>query len=211
MVIPLILTAIVTGQLISRIGYYTPFLILGVCVAAVGSGLLTTLEIDTSAGRWIGFQILYGTGLGCLVQAPNMAAQTVLAREDIAIGVSLMYFGQQLFAAIFTTVGQSTLDNQLTDRLAGFSNITSELIKNTGVTELLELIPTEHHTAALNAYNDSLRVCFRIALVLACISILGAVLMEWRTVKKDLPKKATPEEKVAEEGKADHGSDKKEG
>jgi MFS family permease len=211
MVIPLIISTIVTGQLVSRIGYYTPFLIFGVCLASIGSGLLTTLEIDTSEGIWIGFQIVYGFGLGCCAQAPNMAAQTVLPREDVAIGASLMFFGQQLFGAIFTTVGQSTLDNQLTDRLANFPNITPELIQNTGATELLNLIPTEDHTAVLNAYNDSLRVCFRVALILACTSILGALFMEWRSVKKNLPKEATPKEGVTEEGKAEHGSCQEDG
>lgn len=207
MVIPLIISTVATGQLVSRIGYYTPFLIFGVCLASIGSGLLTTLEVDTSAGMWIGFEILYGFGLGCCAQAPNMAAQTVLSREDVAIGASLMFFGQQVFGSIFTTVGQSTLDNQLTHRLARFRNITPELIQNTGATQLLNLIPAEDHAAALDAYNDSLRVCFRVALILACTSIAGALLMEWRSVKEKVPKEeATPHEEVGEGGKAAHGS-----
>lgn len=211
MVIPLIISTIVTGQLVSRIGYYTPFLIFGVCLASIGSGLLTTLEINTSKGMWIGSQILYGFGLGCCAQAPNMAAQTVLPHEDVAIGVSLMLFGQQLFGATFTTVGQSTLDNQLANRLASFPNITPELIQNTGATELLNLIPAEDHIAAINAYNDSLRVCFRVTLILACTSVLGALFMEWRSVKKHILKEATLTEGVIEEGKAEHGSDQRDG
>lgn len=203
MVIPLIVSTILTGQLVSRIGYYTPFLIFGVCLASIGSGLLTTLEVDTSNGLWIGFQILYGFGLGCCSQAPNMAAQTVLPREDVAIGASLMFFGQQVFGSIFTTVGQSTLDNQLATRLADLPNITPDLIQNTGATELLHLIPLEDHTAALNAYNDSLRVSFRVALILACVSIPGALSMEWRSVKKNLPKVTSPNEDVKEKGKAE--------
>jgi hypothetical protein len=53
-----------------------------------------------------------------------MAAQTVLPRKDVAIGVSLMFFGQQLFGAVFTSVSQNVLNNQLANRLAsipGFS------------------------------------------------------------------------------------------
>lgn len=205
MVIPLIISAVVTGQLVSRIGYYTPFMIFGVCLASIGSGLLTTLQIDTAKGMWIVFQILYGFGLGCCAQAPNMAAQTVLPREDVAIGASLMFFGQQVFGSIFTTVGQSILDNQLTTRLANLPNITPELIQNTGATEFLNLISTEDHTAALNAYNDSLRACFRVALILACTSIPGAFFMEWRSVKKNTLKATTSKEAVTEQGKAEHG------
>ena len=209
MVIPLILAAIVTGQLVSRIGYYTPFLIFGTCLAAIGCGLLTTLKVDISEGMWIGFQIVYGFGLGCCSPAPNMAAQTVLAREDVAIGVSLMFFGQQLFAAIFTTVGQSILDNELTDRLAGFPNITPEAVRDTGATEILKLIPNEYHRAALIAYNDSLQYCFRVALILACVSILGAVCMEWRTVRKNLTRNESNDEETAGPVIPDNSSDKK--
>jgi len=208
MVIPLIVSTLVTGQLVSRIGYYTPFLIFGVCVASIGSGFLTTLEVNTSKSRWIGFQILYGFGLGCCAQAPNMAAQTVLPREDVATGASLMFFGQQVFGSIFTTVGQSALDNQLTNYFAKFPNVTSEQIQNTGATELLHLIPPEDHLAGLNAYNDSLRVSFRIALILACISILGALFMEWRSVKKNLREEPTIVKGATEEEAPEHISDR---
>ena len=64
MVIPIAVTSIITGQLISRIGYYTPFMIFGVCLTAIGTGLLTTLEVGSSQGALIGFQIVYGIGLG---------------------------------------------------------------------------------------------------------------------------------------------------
>lgn len=84
--------AILNGQLVSVIGYYTPSLIIGVCLTAIGAGLLTTFGVDSSQGKWIGYQILYGLGLGLASQAPNMAAQTVLAKQDVAIGASLMFF-----------------------------------------------------------------------------------------------------------------------
>ncbi len=201
MVMPIVVASIITGLLVSRIGYYTPFMIFGVCLTAIGAGLLTTLEIDTSEGKWIGFQIVYGFGLGFCSQAPNMAAQTVLPREDVAIGASLMFFGQQLFGAVFTSVGQNMLDNQLANRLAGIPGISPRLIQSTGATELLNLIPAEHHAAALEAYNDSLRVCFQVGLIMACLSILGALGMEWRSVKKNLPPKNPDGERTAEEGK----------
>ncbi len=201
MVLPIVAASILTGQLVSRIGYYTPFLIFGVCLTAIGSGLLTTLEIDTLKGNWVGFQILYGFGLGSCSQAPNMAAQTVLPREDVTIGASLMFFGQQLFGAIFTSVGQNLLDNQLANRLAGIPGIGRLIIQSTGATELLNLIPTEYHTIALEAYNNSLRVDFQVGLIIACLSILGALGMEWRSVKKKLPPKNPDVERAAEEGK----------
>jgi MFS family permease len=183
-VIALVIASIVVGVLTTRIGYYTPFLIFGICVTAVGAGLLTTLRVDATMGQWIGYQILYGFGFGACVQAPNMAAQTVLSRDEVSIGASLMLFAQTLFGAIFVSIGQNVLDGELVKRLAGILNITPAEIENAGATGLLDTIPAQYFTAALGAYNESLRVCFQIALVMACISILGGLGMEWRTVKK---------------------------
>ena len=209
MVLPIVAASIVTGQLVSRIGYYTPFMIFGVCLTAIGAGLLTTLEVNTSKGKWVGFQILYGFGLGSCSQAPNMAAQTVLPREDVSIGASLMFFGQMLFGAIFNSVGQNVLDNQLANRLTSIPGISRQLIQNTGATNLFSLIPTGYHSAALVSYNDSLRVCFQVALIMACLSILGALTMEWRTVRKNLPPKNLDGEQATEEGKRQDGLNEK--
>lgn len=53
---------------------------------------------------------------------------------------------------------------------------------------------------ALQAYNDSLRVCFRVALIMACITIVGALGMEWRSVKTDLPPKNPDSEQATTQG-----------
>ena len=201
MLIPVVVASIITGQLVSRIGYYTPFMIFGVCLTAIGTGLLTTLGINTSEGKWIGFQIIYGFGIGSCSQAPNMAAQTVLPRKDIAICVSLMFFGQQLFGAVFASVGQNVLFNQLAHRLAGMPGISPQLIQSTGATEFLNHVPAEDHPMAQEAYNDSLRKCFQVGLIMACLSVLGAFSMEWCSVKKNLPPKERDDQQASEEGK----------
>ena len=207
MVLPIVVAFISTGQLVSRIGYYTPFMIFGVCLTAVAAGLLTTLGIHTSVGKWIGYQILYGYSLGSASEAPNMAAQTVLPREDVAFGASLMFFGQQLFAAVFVSVGQNVLDNQLAKRLVGIPGINPTLIQSTGATNLLNQIPVAYHATALIAYNDSLRVCFQIALIMTCLSVLSAIGMEWRSVKKN---KNLGGKQAIEEGKGEGDLSEKE-
>ncbi len=185
MVVAVVVASIATGMLTSRVGYYMPFLIFGICVAAVGLGLLTTLGVDTTMGRWVGYQLLYGWGFGSCSQAPNMAAQTVLPRDQVSIGAALMFFAQTLSGAIFVSIGQNVLDDQLIRRLAGIAGeITPQQIESAGATGLLEIVPARYRTTALAAYNDSLRVCFQVALVMGCLCILGGLGMEWRSVKR---------------------------
>ena len=52
-VIALVISSIATGVLTSRTGYYTPFLLVGICITAIGAGLLTTLNVDTTTGMWV--------------------------------------------------------------------------------------------------------------------------------------------------------------
>ncbi|KAI5459044.1 major facilitator superfamily domain-containing protein [Mariannaea sp. PMI_226] len=183
MVLSLVLASILSGALTSRIGYYMPSLIVGICISAIGAALLTTVDTATTVGQWVGYEILYGFGLGACFQAPNMAAQTVLPREEVSIGASLMLFAQTLFGAIFVSVGQNVLDDQLAQRLSHILTITPKEIESVGVTDLLETIPSQYRVLALEAYNKSVCICFQVALIVACLSILGSLIMEWCSVK----------------------------
>ncbi|KAG5752998.1 hypothetical protein H9Q70_004359 [Fusarium xylarioides] len=185
MVLALVVGSIISGVLTSRIGYYMPFLIAGICISSIGAGLFTILGTNASEGQWIGYQIVYGFGLGACSQAPNMAAQTVLPRNQVSIGASLVIIAQTLSGAIFVSVGTNVLDGELAKRLSAFTSVTPKQIESAGLTGLLKTIPEKFHKETLTAYNDSLHVCFRVALIMACLAILGALAMEWASVKKE--------------------------
>lgn len=69
------LLAIMSGVAVQIVGYYTPFIIVGNGILAVGTGLLSTLGVNTSPAKWIGYQIIagFGTGLGSYVRAFSFA------------------------------------------------------------------------------------------------------------------------------------------
>ncbi|TPX10948.1 uncharacterized protein E0L32_008154 [Thyridium curvatum] len=185
MVLSMVVASITTGILVSRIGYYTPFMIGGVCLMSVGAGLITTFDVDTPAARWIGYQVLYGWGLGSSFQAPNLAAQTVLPQRDVPVGTALMLFAQLLGGAVFVSAGQNVLSNELIRRVAripGFGNDPGR-IQHAGATSIVDL-PPALRGPVVKAYNDSLRVTFVMGLALSCAVLFGALGLEWRTVKK---------------------------
>jgi H+/gluconate symporter-like permease len=98
-------------------------------------------------------------------------------------------------------VGQQVLSKELLKRLGDIPGITAQLIRSSGATEILKLVPKASHDLALNAYNASLRTVFQVGLILACIEILGAATMEWRKAKPKFP----PKQKKGEESAADAG------
>ncbi|KIH87846.1 MFS aflatoxin efflux pump [Sporothrix brasiliensis 5110] len=199
LVLGMVVASIGSGVAISRVGYYSPFMISGVVFMSIGAGLLTTLQVDTGSSKWIGYQVLFGFGMGLSFQTPNLAAQTVLPRRDVPIGTSLMFFSQLLGGAIFVSVGQNVLDAQLIQRLAGIPGLDAASILGSGATSLTHL-PDDIKPVVLVAYNEALRKVFQIGLIMVCLTIIGALSIEWRSVKKNLPDKNAPAEGKAEEG-----------
>ena len=54
-----VILVIVCGILTSTFGYYTQFGIIGGALLIVGTALISTWQVDTDAGRWIGYQVRY--------------------------------------------------------------------------------------------------------------------------------------------------------
>lgn len=79
----LIIASVVSGILVTKIGYYTPFMIASSCITSVGAGLITTFTTTTAHPRWIGYQFLYGIGNGLGMQQASVGIQCSLDRKDI--------------------------------------------------------------------------------------------------------------------------------
>ncbi|KAJ4354473.1 uncharacterized protein N0V89_006210 [Didymosphaeria variabile] len=200
--LPLMLSTIVgaiSGGIINqKIGYYTPLAIMGACLMSIGAGLLTTLQVDTGASKWIGYQVLYGLGVGYCFQSPMLAAQTVLPKQEVPMGLALILFGQLLGASIFVSVGENVLSNQLLQRLSWIPGFDRAVITSGGATTFLDALPAEYHETALVRYNESLRKVFQIGLIIACLAVLGVASLEWKSVKK--PQEGASKEQDRKEG-----------
>lgn len=83
-IIAVTVSTILSGGLISKFGHFVPIMIFGVAVATVAAGLIYTLDIDSTSGQWIGYQILAGIGWGLSFQIPIIASQGLSAPEDVS-------------------------------------------------------------------------------------------------------------------------------
>ncbi|KAH5707303.1 hypothetical protein HBI18_250400 [Parastagonospora nodorum] len=186
--IPLVLSVVVgsilSGGLTQRIGYYTPFMIMGSSLMAVGTGLITTWNVHTSIGMWIGYQTILGLGVGCTMQHPNLAVQIVLPKQDVPTGTAILSLCQTLGGAVFTAVGQNLYIDKFTAGLERVGGLDTKQILGGGATDLTKSIPTALQPGVLEAYNASLtKGTFFAALIVACLAIPAALGMEWRSVK----------------------------
>jgi len=184
LVLALVVGSAMSGGLVSAAGYYTPFMILGTVLMAVGGGLLTTFQVETTKAQWIGYQVLFGFDLGMVIQMPSMAAQTVLRNADVPIGASLMFFAQWLGGAIFVSIGQNVLTTKLVSGLASIPGFDAKYVTSYGATDLRTFVPQQFLAEVLGIYNGALVKVFEVALILSCLSVFGALAMEWRSVKE---------------------------
>lgn len=170
--------------MITACGYYTPFMIVCSVVTAIGAGCLTTLKVDTGSPKWIGFQALFGFGLGFGLQQPLMAVQTVLDLADIPTGTAAVVFAQTLGGAIMLLTAQNIFQNTLTSNLAAHvPGLDPQEVLNAGATELREKIDTKYLAGVLTAYNNAVMAALYIPTAMAALSLVGALVTEWKSVK----------------------------
>ncbi|ORY65263.1 putative efflux pump antibiotic resistance protein [Pseudomassariella vexata] len=191
-VLSLVVASIMSGAFTQKIGYYVPAMLMSPSVMAVGQGLMSTFRVHESSSHWIGYQLITGFGLGIGMQASGLAAQAVLPKPDIPIGISIMFFAQQLGGAIFTSVGQNLLSNQLADQLAGIPGLDPSSVNGEGATDLVNQVPAENRQAVLEIYNHALTRIFLCGMGVALVGTVAALFMEWKNIKKTGPPRASP-------------------
>ncbi|KAJ3460301.1 hypothetical protein MRS44_011168 [Fusarium solani] len=198
LILPNVIGILFAGFGTSKIGYYVPFIYLAVIIAPIGAGLLTTLGPNTSASKWIGYQILFGFGSGCGFQLPQVAAQIVLPPRDIPMGISVSMLFQGLGGAVLISAANNVLNEKLLHYIndLGISGVNGMDVINAGATGFRDIIPAEHIGQVVDAYNRALRKTFQIALITACLSALPAALLEWKSVKKGGPSSAETKPKA---------------
>ena len=207
--IPLILSFILIGILTAictqKIGYYVPPMLLSPVLCSIGAGLFSTLTPSSEHPTWIGYQILYGFGVGLGFQTSMLPAQTVLPRADVPLGLALLFFSQQLGGSVFLGVSQNIFSSRLVERLSGIAGLDTDAIVNTGATALRSIVPPDQLKTVVGAYSFALTRVFVLTAALSAVMIVGALAMEWRRIegKSKMKGREGSIDSEAGEGKSD--------
>ncbi|KAF7317115.1 DHA14-like major facilitator [Mycena chlorophos] len=184
MILSLVIGSLLAGAIVTITGFYAPFLITSSVLMSIGAGLLYTLKVNTKHPRWIGYQVLYGLGVGVGMQQPVMAAQTVLELKDVPVGTSIMMFLQTLGGALFISAGTNVFTTTLIKGVVeNVPGISPEVVVAAGATSLGQVIPPQDLPAVLVAYNAAIVKAFEISIAMSIASLIGSVFVEWKSVK----------------------------
>ncbi|KAJ6115716.1 hypothetical protein N7523_006133 [Penicillium sp. IBT 18751x] len=184
--IPFALAILAAGPITSFIGYYTPVMVVGSVLVAVATGLYTTFSLTTPPSEWISYQILYGIGVGLAFQQPYTAVQTVLPDTAVATALVVLSFTQEIGGIVALSIAQNMFTNRLTRNLTReVPGLDPQIVLNHGALGIKNIV-TEGQTAGVkSAYNEAIIDVYYLALALTCLTVVCAVLIEWKSVWKE--------------------------
>ncbi|MBQ1120300.1 MFS transporter [Streptomyces sp. B15] len=170
-----VVSSLLSGQLISRTGRYKIFPILGCALSAEGMWLLSKLDEDTSRqvfGVWSG---ILGLGIGFVLPVLVLAVQNSVRPADIGAATSANNYFRQIGGSVGAALFGTLLAHRLADALA------RELPRGQGevpdpdsiTPQLVRALPAPLRDGYVHAYADAMP---RIFLYLVPVLVLGLAL-----------------------------------
>jgi EmrB/QacA subfamily drug resistance transporter len=171
----LLITSIASGQIISRVGRYKAFPIIGTALIVVGFVLLSTMDTHTHGLRAVFDLLVLGLGLGGVMQVLVLAVQNAVDYADLGVATS----GATLFRSIGGAIGTATFGAIFTHELsgqlaAGAGGRGAALAASGGRLSpgQLHSLPPGIRDTYLNAFTHSLSTVFVVAALIAAVAFV---------------------------------------
>ena len=164
MIAGMMISMIPAGRLISKIGKYRMFPIIGTAVTAFGIWLFSHISLTTSQLTLSLWMLTLGFGIGLYMQVMTLAVQNSIDRKDMGAATSVVTFFRSMGASFGTAIFGAILTARLTHYLLAYlpgsvsSHIgTKDLEQSTA--SLAKLPPSIIHDV-LNAFAHSFHDVF---------------------------------------------------
>ena len=178
----LLVSSIVSGQIITRTGRYKVWPIAGTAIATLGMWMLSSLDETTSSGVAAFHMLVLGLGLGMVMQVLVLAVQNAVPYDMLGVATS----GSTLFRSIGGSLGTAVLGAIFSRRLA------AELAGDGGAAatvggldpSAIARLPDPVHDAYISAFTDALQVVFLVATVVVALAFVLSWFIEERPLRK---------------------------
>ncbi|MDO5618168.1 MDR family MFS transporter [Kocuria sp.] len=176
----MLITSIVSGQIVSRTGRYKFFPVVGMVIIGVALVMLGQLSVDLPVWRVCLALGVLGLGLGMTMQILVLIVQNVFSPVMVGTATAGNNFFRQVGATLGSAVVGSLFASRLMDLLddrmpAGAMASAGGTDASAGFTpELVHTLPEQIQSIVVGAYNDAL---IPIYIWLVPFVVIGAVLM----------------------------------
>ncbi|GGV10886.1 MFS transporter [Actinomadura cremea] len=177
LVIGMLVTSTLSGQLVTRTGRYKVFPVVGMVFVAGALFLLSRLHVDSSRIEIGTGLALLGVGLGLTLQILILAAQNSAARADLASTTSGLSFFRNLGGAMGVAAFGSILTNRLGDEMAEGARAAGISLPSGGGGSLgspdqIAALPEPLKHIVLTAFNNAVETVFIIGVPIAILGFL---------------------------------------
>lgn len=167
-----LVSSIISGQIISRIGRYKAFPIVGTAVMSVGLFLLSTLGVQTSTLLAAAYMLILGLGLGMVMQVLVLAVQNAVAYEDLGVATSSAILFRSVGGSVGVSLFGALFASALAQRLATAGKAGAQMISFSSPSAI-QAMPDAVRGPYLEAFAGALHPIFLLA---ACLGLLAFLL-----------------------------------
>ena len=182
----LLIASIGSGQIISRIGRYRIFPIVGTAIACLGLYLLSGIDSSIHAGTMAFYMAILGFGLGCVMQVLVLAVQNAVSYSELGVATS----GATLFRSIGGSMGTAILGaifaNRLSTELAAKLPAGAPAGAGNGHIDpaQIQALPDLVRAGYIDAFTASLTTVFLAASAVVAFAFILAWLIPERPLRK---------------------------
>ncbi|KAJ0122202.1 flatoxin efflux pump [Diaporthe amygdali] len=169
-----------TGLLVSRSGYYTPFMVWASAGGCIGAGLIYTLDETSPPAKWIGYQVLAGLAFGSGLPLGIISGQANAEQEDIPSRTAMLLFSFCVGSSTSLGTGQSVFSNLILTRLPALApGVDPITVINTGATDIRNVFPADAVPGIVQTYLYALRAVFTVVTAYAGVAVMFAISSRW--------------------------------
>lgn len=195
MIIGQLLSAMIGGLIVSRMGRWKPVMMVGSVIMLIGLTGLGTINHETSYLFVAIFMALMGVGIGTLVQNVVLAVQNTVDVTEVGAASAAIAFFRSLGGAIGVAVLGGILTHRVSDNIA--AGLDSMGIKGnaisggSGETQLdISNLPAQVQEVFHTAYADAFGPVFLIAAMIAAVSVVAIAVVRGTPLRNTVAMKA---------------------
>lgn len=185
--------AIGGGLLLSKFGRYKPILATSFALIVVGFGVFTLLDETSSAGAWVGFQVIesFGAGFGMGAMLPALLAS--LSDKDTAVATATWGFMRSFGVLWGVAIAGTTYTNRAA-QLARSGAISDKIVAAQFMTggayaaaevDFLDTLSAQTRAQVISVQSTALQRSWQVAIAFGGVGFIAAALLKQVPLRRE--------------------------
>ncbi|KAJ5980927.1 hypothetical protein N7481_008225 [Penicillium waksmanii] len=181
-IFPMVFCGLANGAAMTKLGYFMPWYLVGGVLTALGGGLMTTVNENTSTTHIYGYSALIGIGAGMYIQTGFSVAQAKVASSRTSDAASFIALAQNLGITLALAISGAVFENQALD---GLQTLIPQYPRETlrgailgPSSGLLKQLPETVRKEALHLIVKSMSHTYYLVVVAGCLAAVGSLFMK---------------------------------